>query len=587
MRKIFIGLTIMLAIIWTPFLIWPLIIVSGEYAKTAVDWLQAYTRDSESESFVDTQVGKYHLEIPRRFIRNDSTLVFGPEVNNTNPVELAVKMVIPAQEMAAAVPGYSARVGYLPLDLLFYISAPSTKTLNKDLSPNFFNNLWRGEGAFRNSVVQPDSAVGLYRIYSGMHMSELSRDTGLPVRWTYTSLPPDPFFSVPKDPLGFWVAACKTGQWLRLDHYSQDAAVCHAKLFASGLYVTIDLHGTNFHLLESIKSFLAASIQKWISANAQPPGVSHEQDGNTDPSEPTVTDRPNSDVGPATTKRTGSDVEPATTKRTGSDADYFTQQSPSAEATARLAEKSHSSPPAHHWQLSPETSAGIVSIGPGGEAALEQLVQGAAFTGAQAHSWFGRVMAISADGSTLAVGAPSQDGAERSGSCDPGLTHSRFRWVGAVYLYRRAREGGWRYDDCLRPTRASKHESFASSIALSADGSTLAVGAPGAKPIERKHNKELFFGPDGAVYLYKRHRGTWTDIQRIEPEQSYASTNHIHFGASVGLSADGNTLAVGAPADDFNKPGIQHFAQSPPPEEPIYQRNKFSGAVYMYIWDDA
>ncbi|MCA8836601.1 MAG: FG-GAP repeat protein, partial [Proteobacteria bacterium] len=580
LRLTFIGLTIVLAVAWGFVLCWLILsytLTFAAFALTTIGELLGSTEDLAGEPLAHVQVGEYDLTIPQRYLHDRA---YGIELTSgvifRQPIESAVEMAIPAREMVAAVPGYSSRAGFIPLNLLFNISAPSAKVLSNDLSPIFFNKLWRAEGAFLHSAIQPDPVVGLYRIYPGSYLSELSRGARPSARWVYTRFPPDPSRPVPQDPLSFWAAACETGRSYKLYIHTQEAATaCHAKLFTSGLYLTIDIDGTNFHLIEPVKAFLAARIQEWMSNHEQSLGEPHAPTSSIDPSALATKTKPNGDA------------EPAAATRSGDGGEYFTQHTPSTgAATSLLSEDPHSDTPAHHRQPSTGAGAGIVNIGPSSEVAPGQTVQAVAFTGVQSHSWFGQVMAISADGSTLAVGAPNQDGAESSGR-DSGLEHSQIRWVGAVYLYKRTRDGNWQLDACLMPDNASNHESFASSIALSADGNTLVVGAPGAKSNRWQKKNNNFTGPDGAVYLYRRHQGAWDNIQRIEIEQSYAIPHDIRFGASVGLSADGKILAVGAPTDTHSKPGIQHFAQSPLPVKHIYWSNKFSGAIYMYVWDDA
>ena len=82
------------------------------------------------------------------------------------------------------------------------------------------------------------------------------------------------------------------------------------------------------------------------------------------------------------------------------------------------------------------------------------------------------------------------------------------------------------------------------SVALSDDGSTLAVGAPlersGSRGVDGDRDDDSLYGA-GAVYVFARSEAGWT-------EQAYlkASTPGLgdNFGANVALSGDGDTLAV-------------------------------------------
>jgi hypothetical protein len=74
---------------------------------------------------------------------------------------------------------------------------------------------------------------------------------------------------------------------------------------------------------------------------------------------------------------------------------------------------------------------------------------------------------------------------------------------------------------------------FGSSVAISADGETAAVGAPGA------NNRE------GSVYMFTRSGTTWQGVEVPSPEPVPGGL----FGRSVALSADGGKLLVGAPGE--------------------------------------
>ena len=129
-------------------------------------------------------------------------------------------------------------------------------------------------------------------------------------------------------------------------------------------------------------------------------------------------------------------------------------------------------------------------------------------TGATGDSQQGRAVSISRDGLILAVGGLR----DNSG-------------LGAVWLYSRS---GTTWTQQQRILGVGTGEvRFGASVALNANGATLVVGAPSA-------------GLSGLVRIYVRNGGgTWTLQQQLS--QSTVG----YFGASVAVSGDGNTLAVG------------------------------------------
>src|SRR4029077_8250511 len=102
---------------------------------------------------------------------------------------------------------------------------------------------------------------------------------------------------------------------------------------------------------------------------------------------------------------------------------------------------------------------------------------------------------------------------------------------------------------------------FGTAVALSADGNTLAVGAPGedssltgvtAGSVNEAASGDGASG-SGAVYVYNRSAGTCTQSAYVKASNTGAGDQ---FGAAVILSGDGNTLAVGAPTEDGGLTGV-------------------------------
>lgn len=148
-------------------------------------------------------------------------------------------------------------------------------------------------------------------------------------------------------------------------------------------------------------------------------------------------------------------------------------------------------------------------------------------------SGFGSVVAVSADGSTLAVAAPGQVFAT-------GVP-------GSVHIFTRT-ASGWREQAALVPPTVADTDQFGFSLALSADGGILAVGARmDDGPADSVVNS-------GAVYVFARQGETWSQQAYLRASNAGAGVNQWSpgdaFGASVALSADGATLAVGAPGED-------------------------------------
>ncbi len=185
------------------------------------------------------------------------------------------------------------------------------------------------------------------------------------------------------------------------------------------------------------------------------------------------------------------------------------------------------------------------------------------------HDRFGWRLALSADGNTLAVGAPYEDSSATGINGDQ-ADNSASR-AGAAYLFR-FDGNAWYQQAYVKASNASF--AFGGSLALSADGDTLAVGGGGedssATGIDGDQ-ADMSAPGAGAAYLFRFSGNAWQ-------QQTYVKSSNTDpfdgFGGSVALSADGNTLAVGANGEDSSATGINGDQADNSAEN--------AGAVYVY-----
>src|SRR6266705_185875 len=151
---------------------------------------------------------------------------------------------------------------------------------------------------------------------------------------------------------------------------------------------------------------------------------------------------------------------------------------------------------------------------------------------------FGISVALSSDGNTLAVGATGEDSAlpgVTTGLVSEGTAGNAAPGAGAVYVFTRS-AGTWSQHSYVKASNTGAADNFGSSVALSGDGNTLAVGAIG---------EDGSAAEAGAVYVFTRDvGGVWSQQAPIVSASNAGALDL--FGFSVALSGDGNTLAVGA-----------------------------------------
>ncbi len=209
----------------------------------------------------------------------------------------------------------------------------------------------------------------------------------------------------------------------------------------------------------------------------------------------------------------------------------------------------------------------------GGETPTEAWAQRAYLKASNtgADDSFGASVSLSGDGSTLAIGADYENSSATGiggNQADNGATDS-----GAVYIFVRA-GSSWKQQAYIKASNAGRGDSFGARVSLSADGNTLAVGAPyeASTATGIGGNQADDSGTEvGAVYVYSRSAETW--VQQAYVKASNAGAGDL-FGSALSLSADGNTLAVGAWGEESTAKGIDgNQAGSGAP---------LSGAVYIF-----
>ncbi len=162
----------------------------------------------------------------------------------------------------------------------------------------------------------------------------------------------------------------------------------------------------------------------------------------------------------------------------------------------------------------------------------------------------GSSVSLSSDGNTLAFGGPEDESA-----------------VGSTWVFTRT-AGVWSQQGSklVGTGYTGLSSGQGSSVSLSSDGNTLAVGA---------------YGDDtniGATWVFTRTAGVWS--QQGSKLVGTGYTGVSAQGASVALSSDGDTLAVGGPSDNTNIGAIWIFTRT---AGVWSQQTKLLGSGYVGI----
>ncbi len=196
----------------------------------------------------------------------------------------------------------------------------------------------------------------------------------------------------------------------------------------------------------------------------------------------------------------------------------------------------------------------------------------------------GNAVALSAEGNTLAVGAPFESSSATgiNGIEDDDSAYG----AGAVYIFTRG-AGGWTQEAYVKASNTGLTDYFGYAVALSADGDTLAVSAyfeaSGASGIDADQDDDSL-PQAGAVYVFVRDGGVWTQEAYVKASNTQAGgfENELEggdqFGFALALSGDGDTLAVSAIDEDGGSPGINGNEAD--------NSLRSAGAVYLFRRSD-
>jgi hypothetical protein len=187
---------------------------------------------------------------------------------------------------------------------------------------------------------------------------------------------------------------------------------------------------------------------------------------------------------------------------------------------------------------------------------------------------FGNAISLSGDGSTLAVGAHYEDSG--STGINGNQNNDNASQSGAVYIFIK-NDFGWSQEAYIKASNPGVDDRFGSSVSLNGAGNKLAVGAihegSGATGVNGNQYDESE-GWSGAAYVFSKNQGVWAQDAYFKASNT---SSENHFGQSVSMSADGNTLAVGAPLEYSEATGINGDGN-----QSVDSSSVNSGAAYIF-----
>lgn len=163
---------------------------------------------------------------------------------------------------------------------------------------------------------------------------------------------------------------------------------------------------------------------------------------------------------------------------------------------------------------------------------------GVDLNGRDPDNFFGTTLSLSADGSMVAIGAPSEPGrGDQSGTTQVFRLLLPWNQVGSTLIG--------------SSERGETSLKFGESVALSSDGSTMVVGTPGVSEV----NVYRLVVSDSSGNGDGDSASEWARFGATIQGESWAS----FFGGSVAVSADGNTVVIGDRIVNLNSGLVRVF----------------------------
>lgn len=161
---------------------------------------------------------------------------------------------------------------------------------------------------------------------------------------------------------------------------------------------------------------------------------------------------------------------------------------------------------------------------------------------AGAMSLFGIYANISADGSTIVVGAQQEDSGSTTDEADTSTIDA-----GAAFVYGfDGASGLWTQRAYLKAPTPSAVDFFGAATAISGNGATVVIGA--------RFRDVVGTTNAGAAYVFRRAAGLYALDQTIVSPQ--ATANGVFGGRGLALTPDGSTLAIGETGDSSAGVGV-------------------------------
>lgn len=162
----------------------------------------------------------------------------------------SILVTVPSDEVAAHVPGYSARNSIGDEDMPLIIAVLNPVELNAYTTPDWIADIWNGTNSFHGQIVEQESDTGLYRVF---------RESEYDYSWEVLKADPEKsafgsgYYSV-------WLGGClkNTGGWV-----TGEKASCTSYVLIDNTHIHFRVQSENIKHVDEVREFLKHLINAW------------------------------------------------------------------------------------------------------------------------------------------------------------------------------------------------------------------------------------------------------------------------------------------------------------------------------------
>lgn len=215
--------------------------------------MAGYTVSVFMSKTVTARLGPYLFEIPKRYAREGSIPRWITRLSGLDDGSRVFMLEFPAEELASAVSGYHSRDGHYVEVIRAILNVLEPYEAARYENPDRYRDLWEKLADDQEGIVEPFRNTDWFKVYS-------SSDHYL---WDVVKTLPNNEVKIPKNPLDFWVAGCRTGVGKSPITKTGEIESCLTYAFYDDIAIEFYISGQNLHLIDEVRIYLRDKIESW------------------------------------------------------------------------------------------------------------------------------------------------------------------------------------------------------------------------------------------------------------------------------------------------------------------------------------